>query len=75
MSTLPGEAAVGPGVARDAASREAAAREAARVDRKRRRRRVLLIFLVAALAVAAVWIIPWLIGLAIDLVTAVLGGS
>ncbi|WP_433787248.1 hypothetical protein ACQPX6_10550 [Actinomycetospora sp. CA-101289] len=74
VSTLPGAETVPPALARDAAAREAAAREAAAADRKRRRRRVLSVFLVALLAVAAVWILPRLVALALSLVTA-LGGA
>ncbi|MEJ2889941.1 cell envelope integrity protein TolA [Actinomycetospora aeridis] len=69
VSTLPGEA-VSPSVARDAAAREEAARAAAKANRKRRRRRVLMIFLVAILAVAAVWIVPRLIAMALAVITA-----
>ncbi|MDD7924382.1 hypothetical protein PH189_12470 [Actinomycetospora chibensis] len=67
VSTLPGAETVPPPLAREAAAREAAAREASKANRKRRRRRVLAIFLVAALAVAAVWIIPRLIALVLAL--------
>jgi hypothetical protein len=74
VSTLPDAETVSPALARDAAAREAAAREAAAADRKRRRRRVLSVFLVALLAVAAVWILPRLVALALSLVTA-LGGA
>ncbi|TDQ65633.1 hypothetical protein EV188_101885 [Actinomycetospora succinea] len=64
-----------PSVARQAAARDEAARQAAKADRKRRRRRVLLIFLIALAAVAAVWIVPRLIALALAIVTALGGGS
>jgi chemotaxis protein histidine kinase CheA len=70
VSTLPGAETVPPPLARDAAAREAAARAASKANRKRRRRRVFAIFLIAALAVGAVWIIPRLIALALALVSA-----
>ncbi|WP_328309140.1 hypothetical protein [Actinomycetospora sp. NBC_00405] len=70
VSTLPGAETVPPPLARDAAAREAAARAASKANRKRRRRRVLAIFLIAGLAVAAVWIIPRLIALVLALVSA-----
>ncbi|PVZ14444.1 hypothetical protein [Actinomycetospora cinnamomea] len=74
VTTVPGAEAVSPPQARDAAAREAAAREAAAADRKRRRHRVLMAFLVAVVAVAAVWIIPRLVALALALVST-LGGA
>ena len=70
VSTLPGAETVPPPLAREAAAREAAARAASKANRKRRRRRVLAIFLIAALAVAAVWIIPRLIALVLGLASA-----
>ena len=70
MSTLPGAETVPPPLAREAAAREAAARAASKANRKRRRRRVLAIFLIAALAVAAVWVIPRLIALVLALASA-----
>jgi hypothetical protein len=74
VNTLPDAETVPPALARDSAAREAAAREAAAADRKRRRRRVLSVFLVALLAVAAVWILPRLVALTLSLFSA-LGGA
>ncbi|HSK61531.1 MAG TPA: hypothetical protein VK935_21005 [Actinomycetospora sp.] len=73
VTTLPGPETVPPALARDSAAREAAARQAAAADRKRRRRQVLSVFLVALLAVAAVWILPRLVALTLSLFSA-LGG-